>query len=218
MKAKTKRTLKASLGMPFVCAIISALILVLAVSPLIQPVLSVFSLLSVRTSEHQLSDIYEKDLQIPDGKTIPLSHVTMPENKQRYGVLTIANLEINIDLYFGDSLDVLKLGAGQYVGSSIPGYGKPILIGAHNTVGKFRRLLEIQPGEIVQIQTNYGFYEYEIYDTRLANFADTSAYDLSGEEEVLILYTCHPAAVGYTENRLFAYGKRISGPDILKGE
>ena len=81
----------------------------------------------------------------------------------------------------------------------------------------FRDFDRIEKGTVVLIETSYGKYLYEVTDMRVADADDTSAYDLTADEDNLILYTCYPfGQVSPTEQRYFVYAKWISGPTILK--
>lgn len=155
-----------------------------------------------QTDEPQEDTVSEKDIQIPTYETL-------------YAKLEIQQVGISSDLYFGDSNKVLKKGLGQYIGSSIPGYGKPLLISGHNN-GQFHKLKDVQVGDIVTITTSYGVYEYQVTDMQVKSSTDKSAYDLKQDKEQLILYTCYPFdMLGLTPNRYFVYADKISGPSIV---
>ena len=38
----------------------------------------------------------------------------------------------NVKIFFSDGKSALSKGAGQYMGSMPPGFGRPILLGGHN--------------------------------------------------------------------------------------
>jgi sortase A len=143
------------------------------------------------------------------------SQIEMPKFGTYYAMLSFDSIGTDLPLYFGDSKQILKKGAGQYIGSFIPGYNRPILIAGHNNT-YFNTLKELQISDIVTITTNYGIYKYKIYDTKVTDADDDSAYDLSLKKEQLILYTCYPFdIVGFTDQRYFVYAEKISGPEII---
>ena len=81
----------------------------------------------------------------------------------------------------------------------------------------FNGLKNAKAGQTVTIKTSYGNYTYEITDTAVKKATDTSAYDLSANEENLIMYTCYPFdELGLTDQRFFVYAKYVSGPQIDK--
>ncbi len=142
--------------------------------------------------------------------------LSKPSENTRYATLVCDRLGINVPLYFGDSDMALLYGAGQYAGSSLPGYGSPILIGGHNTT-YFSPLENVAVGDIFKIETNYGLYQYQVTSTSIVKDSDVdSAYSLSGGEQ-LILYTCYPFVTvtpGTKTQRMFVYANKISGPSM----
>lgn len=156
-----------------------------------------------------------EDPDVPKKTYIKESDVVIPGYETHYAIIEISNVGLKDDLYYGDSSAVLKKGAGQFMGSFIPGYGRPLLIGGHNN-GEFNKLKNVKAGDIIKITTNYGIYEYEIKETKILKATDKSAYDLAKREEECILYTCYPFdMLGLTENRFFVYADKVSGPDII---
>ena len=149
-------------------------------------------------------------------ETVSISSFTYPSYDNQFGELIIEDCQVNAKLFFGDSSMALRNGVGVYYGSSIPGYGKTILVAGHNNT-YFNGLKYAKKGQIIKIRTNYGNYRYEITDTQIKDKNDRSAYDLSADHENLILYTCYPFdELGLTPNRFFVYAKPVSGPVIDK--
>lgn len=147
--------------------------------------------------------------------TINASDVEFPSVDKQFGELKIANRDVSAKLFFGDGKVPLRNGVGVYAGSFIPGYGKTILVAGHNNT-YFNGLKNVKKGDIVKIGTSYGNYEYKITDTKIYNADNKKAYDLSRNEENLILYTCYPFdMLGITEKRFFVYAEKVSGPKIV---
>ena len=67
-----------------------------------------------------------------DSVTICNEDVQSPYVGTHYGQIEIESVDLSVRLYWGDSDAILDKGAGQYIGSSLPGYRKPLLIGGHN--------------------------------------------------------------------------------------
>lgn len=154
--------------------------------------------------------------ETPKTRTVKSSSFTFPSYGNQFGELIIEDCQIHTKLFFGDSYDVLKIGVGIYNGSSVPGYGKTILVAGHNNT-YFNGLKYSKKGQIIKIRTNYGNYKYEITDTQVKNKDDSSAFDLEADHENLVLYTCYPFdELGLTPNRYFVYAKLVSGPMIDK--
>ena len=141
----------------------------------------------------------------------------MPQYGTHYARLQIGDAGIDADLYFGDGPEILKKGVGQYMGSFIPGSGKPVMISGHNN-GAFHKLQKVAEGDTITITTNYGVYEYRVTSMSVHKESDKTAYDLRQQNEQLILYTCYPFdMLGLTSNRYFVYADKISGPSIVSG-
>ena len=140
----------------------------------------------------------------------------MPKYSEQYGRLTCDELNISSPVFFGDRSNILEKGAGQYSGSSLPGEGGTILIGAHDTT-YFENLENVKKGQVFEFTTEYGIYEYEVTKTKIydEDMYD-EAYDLSADKEQLVLYTCYPFGElnGTKTQRMFVYLEKILGPDI----
>lgn len=149
-------------------------------------------------------------------ETISLSDIVMPKYSEQYGRLTCDELNISSPVFFGDRSNILEKGAGQYSGSSLPGEGGTILIGAHDTT-YFENLENVKKGQVFEFTTEYGIYEYEVTKTKIydEDMYD-EAYDLSADKEQLVLYTCYPFGElnGTKTQRMFVYLEKILGPDI----
>lgn len=150
-----------------------------------------------------------------DRVTIRNEDVPSPYVGTHYGQIEIESVDLNIRLYWGDSDAILDKGAGQYIGSSLPGYRKPLLIGGHNLT-YFKPLKDIELGDEIVITTHYAKYVYEVVKLDVVNYLDMEAFDLSVEDEVLMLYTCYPFEILWSRktDRYVVYGERIKGPDV----
>ena len=158
----------------------------------------------------------EKNETENKNNTVNISEIAFPKYGEQFGELIIEDCQINNKLFFGDNDIALNNGVGIYNGSSIPGYGKTILVAGHNNT-YFNGLKYAQKGQKVKIRTSYGNYIYEITDVQVKNATDKTAYDLNANYENLIMYTCYPFdELGFTPQRCFVYAKYISGPKIEK--
>ena len=124
------------------------------------------------------------------------------------GKVIIKDLDIDLPLYFGDTLSILRYGVGHSSGSYFPGEGGSIICMAHNTKGFLRSLPEIQVGTKIQLNTVYGNYTYTVYETKIVPGTETSAVPVQHDEEILMLYTCYPVnSIGHAKNRFITYSK-----------
>ena len=208
--------------MPLIFAILGYGIVYLAVMPALDIGSSMASLvLSATASKEGILD--GKSFQDPgiteisqQPLTIAMQNISYPEYGDVYGRLECADIGLNVEVYYGDDSQILRSGAGQYIGSGIPGGGRQILVAGHN-VTVFAPLQSAAPGQIVTFTTSYGVYQYQIADMKVLDAKDTTAYDLLAPGEKLVLYTCYPfTALGSTSQRYFLYGDKIAGPDIVE--
>lgn len=138
-----------------------------------------------------------------------------PLQGEQYGEILCEDISLRVPLYYGDTEEILKQGAGTYAGESLPGQGGRILISGHD-VTSFAPLEFIREGMTVWVKTRYGQYEYEVTKTEVA---DVLAYDDrkdTAEAEELVLYTCYPfgAEKELRNERFFVYAKKVSGSEV----
>ena len=204
--------------MPLLFCSVGYVILYIAFAPLVIPVISSLSLITSDNNidySSRIDSIFKSNGNLAGIETVKEADIEMPSYGTHYARLEIKSASVAADLYFGDSSAVLKKGVGQFIGSFIPGYGRPLLIGGHNN-GAFNSLQYVKQGDIVTITTNYGVYEYRITETKIADHKDKGTYNLSLNKEQLVLYTCYPFdTLGLTSKRFFVYGEKILGPVIV---
>lgn len=157
-----------------------------------------------------------KSVQIHDN-TIVETTIQKPEYGNIYANIECEELQMNEAIYWGDTKEILKVGIGQYSGSYFPGYGGTMLICGHNvSYGKY--IKDTRIGMVYKVKTNYGEFEYEVYDIKIMNAAEAESQVfkwLLEEEEKLVYYTCYPFdAFGITPQRCFVFAKKISGPVV----
>lgn len=206
------------LYLPFLLSLAGYIIIFAAVFPLLFPALSSLGMMisdDASSAPETVSIFEQKNSELLNVDTVKEKDIVMPVYGMHYAKLEIPSVSVAADLYFGDGSAVLKKGVGQYIGSSLPGYGRPLLIGGHNNAA-FNGLQHVKTGDIVVITTNYGIYKYKVTETKIADQSDKSAYNLFQEKEQLILYTCYPFnTLGLTNKRFFVFADKISGPEIV---
>ena len=131
-----------------------------------------------------------------------------PEYGTQYATIEIPKIDVNLPVYFGDTLEILKKGVGHSSGSYFPGEGGSILYMGHNSKKVFRRFSELQIGDEIKVTTTYGEYNYKIYDMQLINETELEKVPIQKDEEILMVYTCYPFNnVGYATQRYVVYAK-----------
>ena len=148
-------------------------------------------------------------------KDVKLNSITKrlesyPEYGTKYGDLSIDSLDVDLPLYYGDTLSILRNGVGHSSGSYFPGEGGTIVCMAHNTRGYLYNLSDIEIGDTIVITTTYGEFTYEVEETRIVQETQVDAVSVSHGEEMLILYTCYPTnTFGHATKRFITYSKLV---------
>lgn len=131
-----------------------------------------------------------------------------PTYGTQYGTIEIPKIDVNLPIYFGDTLDVLKKGVGHSSGSYFPGEGGSIIYMGHNSKKMFRRFSELQIGNKIKVTTTYGEYNYKIYDMKLIKETEIDKLPIQRDKEILMVYTCYPFNnVGYASQRYVVYAE-----------
>lgn len=148
-------------------------------------------------------------------ETVKQSEINSPSIGEQYGIISCEDIDLKAPLYFGDSDEILAIGAGQYVKSSLPGFGGCILVGGHDSTF-FGSLDKMEAGQQIVLQTGYGTYIYAVSETKIAKTEDVSACRLDSKTEQLVLYTCYPFGelLRARDERFFVYCDKISGPSV----
>lgn len=208
------------IAFPIVFCFIFIFMIYILAKPKIPIILSTSKLIFTKTVpnfDKEPVDIFEtkKNQELPkDNNVIHLASEDFPAEGDRFGELIIDRVSIDAPLYYDDTEKELLLGLGTSKAAYIPGANSTVLIGGHNNT-YFSNLGKTVVGDKIIINTNYGKYVYEITDSRVARFDDTTAYDLYSSTENLILYTCYPFdMLGITPERYFVYAKYLTGPKL----
>ncbi len=220
MKHKISR-LMAYVYMPLIFSLLGYVVIAIAASPQINMLQSIGGMIianNVPSFNTDLKSAFEPAQQEDNKDTIDKSTVTFPDRGTHYANITCEKIGLNAPVYFDDTNAILRVGVGNYPGSFIPGYGRTILLSAHNT-SFFKPLQNIEVGDIVIITTNYGVYEYKVNKTEVIDkdVANSRMNEwLSSTQEQLIMYTCYPFHFLSTTktDRWFVYADKISGPDV----
>ncbi len=134
--------------------------------------------------------------------------INYPEYGTEYGTLEINKIDVNVPIYFGDTLEILKKGVGHSSGSYFPGEGGSIIYMGHNSKKMFRRFSELQLGNEIKVTTTYGEYKYKIYDMKLIKETEVDKLPVQKDKEILMIYTCYPFNnIGYATQRYVVYAE-----------
>lgn len=150
----------------------------------------------------------------------------------------------DIPVYQGDNSALLSRGVGHLYGSSFPGEGGVCVLAAHvsGSADFFTNLADAEiykAGTQIKLDTAYGIYVYEVIDTKILDYKDTTLVkryewkqtgtDENGgkvgtvvdryklltssydADELLVMYTCYPKGAGFRTQRYYVICRRIYG-------
>ncbi len=141
----------------------------------------------------------------------------------------------DLPVYQGDNRSILNKGVGHLYGSTFPGEGGVCVLSAHvsGRLGYFNNLSDpdiYKKGTQLKLETSYGIYIYEVVDTKILNYKDTTLVKRYGRnddgslrnnyralcdsydaDELLLLYTCHPEGTAFRTERFYLICRRIYG-------
>lgn len=152
----------------------------------------------------------KKDIKIDD---IEKRLIVYPSYGEVIGSIEIPSVDINVALYHGESLKILKYGAGHHAGSYFPGEGGTVIIAGHNTLGYFYSLPNIKINDEIVIKTVYGIYEYKVKNMYVIDAKTLgSNLKIESDRETIMIYTCYPVEIpGYKSKRFVVIGDLIVG-------
>jgi sortase A len=107
------------------------------------------------------------------------------------GVLTIPKLKKELPIIEGTDEAELEKGVGHYSDTKLPGQKDRIFLAGHrDTV--FKRMGEIEIGDILEVQLKSGLHQYEVFETFIVKETDLSVLKSTAPDEILTLSTCYP--------------------------
>lgn len=198
-----KKTIKAT--------ILNVIVALLSVIIILSAVYSVFGAKieeTVSLASKITIDIGQKEAVEPIKIDSENKITNYPEYGTKYANIEIPKIDVNLPVYYGDTLEVLKKGVGHSSGSYFPGEGGSIIYMGHNAKKIFRRFSELQIGNEITIKASYGTYKYKIYDMKLIKETDINELPVQREKEILMIYTCYPFNnIGYASKRFVVYAE-----------
>ena len=204
MQNKFVKALKATISSIIVALLITGLLILVIYLFLGQKIGTIFSLVN-KVSITIDEDRVQEPTVLSEEKN---SLENYPEYGTQYATIQIDKIDVNLPVYFGDTLDILKKGIGHSSGSYFPGEGGSIIYMGHNSKNMLRRLGELQKGNEIKITTTYGEYTYVVYDMLLIKETELDKLPVQRDEEILMLYTCYPFNnIGYATQRYVVYAK-----------
>ena len=109
---------------------------------------------------------------------------------EQFATLFIDEVALEVPVFQGESAAELRKGAGHYVLSVLPGEGGNVVLSGHREKA-FYSLKDVEIGNMVTIETDYGKYQYEVSDIYITTPDDVTP-TVPTETERLTMYTCYP--------------------------
>lgn len=114
-----------------------------------------------------------------------------PNIGEEVGVLEIPKIDAELPIIEGTDEEELDKGVGHYKSTAFPNQNDQILLSGHrDTV--FRRMGELEIGDILTVHVPYGEFSYEIVETRIVSADDRTVIKSTAPDEVLTVSTCYP--------------------------
>ena len=80
----------------------------------------------------------------------------------------------------------------------------------HNTYNMLANLTDIKINDVITVETTYGVYNYQVYETKVIDATDFSAIPIQRDREILMLYTCKKMPnIGYSTKRKVVYSSLL---------
>ena len=131
-----------------------------------------------------------------------------PSYGENYATLKIESIGVELPIYYGKTLDLLKKGIGHDNDSYFPGEGGSVILMGHNFGRFLANLPKVKVGDQIQVTTNYGEFHYTVYDAQVVNENEVDKVPIQEAEERLMIYTCWPINnIGYATERYVVYAK-----------
>ena len=208
MKNKLVQSVKATISSIIVALLISGLLLLCIKLFLGRKIDEIFTLVNkVSIATNEKAEPVQTTIST-DESTDKTTIKNYPEYGTQYATIEIDKIDVNLPVYYGDTLEILKKGVGHSSGSYFPGEGGSIIYMGHNSKKMFRRFSELQKGNEIKVTTSYGEYTYKIYDMQLIKETETDKLPIQKDKEILMIYTCYPFNnVGYATQRYVVYAE-----------
>lgn len=127
------------------------------------------------------------------------------------GSIEIPEIEVNLPIYHGTSDEVLNVGVGHLMESSLPVGGentRAVLTGHRGLPNSklFTRLDELEIGDLFYIRVLNETLAYQVCDINVIDPEDVDSLQIQEGRDLVTLLTCHP--YGINTHRLIVTGER----------
>lgn len=130
----------------------------------------------------------EYKVELNEDKTIK----KYPSYAALYAKLSISEIGVENNVYFGDTNSILSIGIGHTTSSDMPTEGGTIIYSSHNRENLLKNLKDIQVNDKIVIDADYAKCTYIVKKIEILKDTDTDKLSKIDNKETLILYTCYP--------------------------
>lgn len=123
-------------------------------------------------------------------RTYSKKHEFNPQKGDVTGLLKIDKIGAELPIFEGTDEDELSKGIGHYAGTAYSEEDDQIVLSGHRET-VFRKMGELEIGDIMTLELPYGDFDYEIVETYVTD-ADDRTVIVPHDEEVLTVTTCYP--------------------------
>ena len=124
------------------------------------------------------------------GASRPADASAQPVARRVLGRLEIPTLGVSTIVREGEDARTLQLAIGHIAGTALPGSAGNMGLAGHRDTF-FRRLREIDPGDVIRLVAVEGTFTYVVESTQIVDPNDLSVLDPT-PEPALTLITCYP--------------------------
>ena len=136
--------------------------------------------------------------------------IEYPSYGDVFASIKIPSIGVDVNVYHGDALRLLKYGASHHAGTYFPGEGGSIIMCEHNYMNNFSRLGELKNGDIIEVKTGYGDFYYKKYDEQIVMETEYGKLPIQENKEIIMIYTCYPfKGTDHTQYRYVVYAEKI---------
>jgi sortase A len=150
--------------------------------------------------------------RLPVTTAPPLPVELLPVRGEAAGRITIERIGVDWVFVEGVGISDLKKGPGHYPESPFPGQAGNAAIAGHRTTygAPFNRLDELQPGDVIDVETLQGRFTYEVRRTEIVRPSQVEVLDSDhwGFANALTLTACHPK---YSARERIVVGAELVG-------
>lgn len=136
--------------------------------------------------------------------------INYPTYGSKYATIKIDSIGIDLPVYYGANYTILKSGIAHDEKSYFPGEGGSVILAGHNFKTFLADLPDAKVGDKINLETSYGKFSYEIYDTKIVKETAVNEVPVQKEKEILMLYTCWPINnIGHASERYVVYANLV---------